>query len=254
MSEISESETVANTIGSEGVTMGDVVPATEDEQAKADLFALSLTGRKKKKQRKEMRPVDDKPVVAEAVVTLAPDAAPNVELVSDEEWRPYEYIEMLEMIYDRMRKRGSGGFARGGDGMKRFVVPLPQVIKLGTKKSGFVNFGEISESLGREQSHIQRFLDVELGTTSRLDGAGTLVLKGKHGRGDVESVLKRYIKDYVRCRTCRGHSTRFERDRSTRLDFLVCNDCSARSSVTAVEGGFTALTEKRSKLRRQEDK
>ena len=93
-----------------------------------------------------------------------------------------------------------------------------------------------------------------MGTNSRVDGAGILVLKGRHGRREVESVLKKYIKEYVRCPTCGGHSTRFERDRATRLDFMVCNECSARSTVTAVEDGFTALTEKRSRIRRREGK
>ena len=260
MSELAESETVAITIGSEGVTMGDA-PAAGNEQTESDLFTLSLTGKKKKKKRKAFKPVEEEGAdisvgvrgthSSEPVADAKPVAAAEAP-VPDSAWQPYEYTEMLQMIYNKMRE--SGGCARGGgDGVKRLVVRPPQVIKLGTKKSGFANFGEIAETLGREQSHLQRFLDVELGTTSRLDGAGILVLKGKHGRGEVESVLRGYIKEYVRCSTCGGHSTHFERDRATRLDFLVCNECSARSSVAAVEGGFTALTEKRSRIRRKQN-
>lgn len=252
MSELAESETVAITIGSNEVTIG-------DEQAEPDLFALSLTGKKKKKKRKAFQPVEVEPEQVEEpepVLKVEPEATPAAPVsapVPDGEWRPYEYTEMLEMIYEKMRKRGSGGIARGGDGVKRFVVRPPQVLRLGTKKSGFANFGETAESLGRDQSHLQRFLDVELGTTSQLDGAGILVLKGKFGRGEIEKVLRSYIRQYVRCPTCEGHSTRIERDRATRLNFMVCNECSARASMAEVEQGFRALTEKRSRIRRKQN-
>jgi translation initiation factor 2 subunit 2 len=191
----------------------------------------------------------EEPKSEQAVVEEEPEPVRETEIHKEgserlaSEWQPYGYAEMLEMIYERMRKRGSCMFARGGTCVTQFVVQPPQVIRLGTKKSGFANFGAIAKSIGREQSHLQRYLDVELGTTSRLDGAGILVLKGKHGRGEVESVFKGYIKEYVRCRTCGEHSTRFERHWATRLDFLVCNECSARSSVT----------EKRSRIRWREN-
>lgn len=266
MSELAETgETVKITIGSEGVKMA-------DEQAEPDLFALSLTGKKKKKKRKAFQPVvaeaephviegargtqssevEAEPAPAEAAPAPEAEAAPAP--VPDEGWQPYEYTAMLELIYEKMRKRESSGYARGGDGVKRFVVRPPQVMRLGTKKSGFANFCETAESLGRDQSHLQRFLEVELGTTSRLDGAEILVLKGKFGRGEIEKVLRGYIRQYVRCPTCEGHSTRIERDRATRLNFMVCNECSARASMAEVEQGFRALTEKRSRIRRREGK
>jgi len=267
MGEHVNNETVAITIGSEGVQMGDggaMVPTAGDEQVEPDLFTLSLTGKKKKKKkRKPFQPVETEPMAevrgtqsSEPVVeSEEATPVPEVEGVSIyEDWQPYEYAEMLELIYEKMRKRGMGGYARGGGGGKRMVVRPPQVIKLGTKKSGFANFGEIAESLGREKTHLQRFLDVELGTSSRLDGEGILVLRGKFGRGEVESVLRGYIRQYVRCSTCQGHSTRIERDRATRLNFMVCNECSARSSITEVEQGFRALTEKRAQIRRREGK
>jgi len=265
MSEIREanetSEAVTITIGSKGVSLGDVAAEAStagDEQAETDLFALSLTGKKKKKKRKAFKLAEVEEPKPERAAVEKPEPVRETESHKEgserlaSEWRPYEYAEMLEMIYERMRKRGSSMFARGGYGGGQFVVQPPQVIRLGTKKSGFANFGEIAKSIGREQSHLQRFLDVELGTNSQLDGAGILVLKGKFGRGEVEKVLRGYIRQYVRCPTCGGHSTRIERDRATRLNFMVCNECSARSSMAEVEQGFRALTEKRSRIRRRE--
>ncbi len=134
------------------------------------------------------------------------------------------------------------------------VLLPPQVYKAGSKKTCFSNFAEIAKRLSRAPEHLQEYLLVELGTSGTVDGAGSLLIKGKYGRGDVEGVMKRYIREYVRCQTCGSHDTRMERDKASRLVFLRCQACSAQSTVTKVKGGFSALTEKRSRVRRREGK
>lgn len=167
------------------------------------------------------------------------------------EWQEYEYSDLLERIFVRTRKRGGAVGGAGGSGSRCVLDPV-QVIKLGTKKSGFVNFGKIVGQMRRDPGHVKRFMEVELGTSGTLDGLGYLVFKGKFGRGEVEAVLRRYIREYLRCRTCSGYSTRLEKDKATRLTFMVCDGCSARSTAGTIEDGFSALTEKRSRVRRRE--
>lgn len=225
--------------------------------------------KKKKKRRKEptfladfggaaevpAAVVEEEAVVEEGVVAGAtPDAGEGAEAGATPEWEEYPYLDMLEQVYVRLRKRGMPGVDGGGPGggRSRFVVVPPQVIKLGSKKSGFANFSKVCEQIGRDPVHIKRYLEVELGTSGTLDGMGYLVFRGKFGRGEIEAVLGKYIREYVRCRTCRGYSTRLERDKNTRLTFLVCEGCSARSTTGTIEDGFSALTEKRSRVRRRE--
>jgi translation initiation factor 2 subunit 2 len=237
---------------------------------------LAFSGKKKKKKTKR-KPflaelADEQPLVGEHATSVDP---PTLGVRGTErsessqsggsgeraqgvtpEWKEYEYSEMLELIYLKMRKRRMAGTAGGREGgpQTRFVVVPPQVVKLGSKKSGFVNFGKVCEQIGREPAHIKRYLEVELGASGTMDGQGVLVFRGKFGRGEVEVVLSKYIKEFVRCRTCRGYSTRLEKDKATRLTFLVCEGCSARSTAGAIEDGFSALTEKRSRVRRREGK
>ena len=77
---------------------------------------------------------------------------------------------------------------------RRFVMKPPQVIRLGSKKSGFINFVEICKLMHRTTDHVLNYLFAELGTTGNLDGSEVLVLKGRFQQRQMESVLRRYIR------------------------------------------------------------
>ena len=171
-------------------------------------------------------------------------------------WRGFEYREMLERVYEQLRGRPGAAGRSGGAGAgagRSMEIPPPQVIKLGSKKTGVANFGAIVNRLRRSADHVQEYLLAELGTSGTLDGGGVLVLKGKHSRSHVETVLARYVHEYVRCRACCGHFTELGRNKHTRLTYLSCNECMGRSTVERVGSGFVALTEKRSLVRRREE-
>ncbi|CAG2123302.1 unnamed protein product, partial [Medioppia subpectinata] len=106
----------------------------------------------------------------------------------------------------------------------------PQVLRVGTKKSSFANFLEICRSLHRQPKHMQAFLLTELGTSGSVDAANQLIIKGRFQQKQIESVLRRYIKEYVACQTCRSPDTILQKE--TRLFFLQCETCGSRRSVT----------------------
>ena len=209
---------------------------------------FDMTAKKKKKKRRRAFVDERLEAGAGAAAAAAAEATAGG-------WVGHEYAEMLEMVYSRLRDRQATtgrGILTDGSGARRFVVTPPQVIKLGSKKSGFINFETIAAELGRAPDHLRRYLLVELGTSGTTDGIGTLTLKGKFGRGDVEGVLTRYIREFVRCPQCRSCSTDLNRNKARRTMFIACRDCTAETMVGAVEGGYTALTEKRSRVRRRE--
>ncbi len=241
-------------------------PAGAAEMGEGEIEPMLFAGKKKKKKRRKeptfLADIDEAtaPVVettdgasGEAVARGEEERVIITPETIDGEWQEHEYSNLLERVYAKMRKReGVAGGDGPGGGRSRFVVVPPQVIKLGSKKSAFANFSKVCEQIGRDPLHIKRYLEVELGSTGTLDGQGFLVFRGKFGRGEMEAVLGKYIREYVRCKTCRGYSTRLERDKATRLTFLVCDGCSARSTTGNIEDGFSALTEKRSRIRRRE--
>ncbi|CAL8323808.1 unnamed protein product [Merluccius merluccius] len=158
--------------------------------------------------------------------------------------RDYSYDELLNRVFNIMREKNPDMVA----GEKRkFVMKPPQVVRVGTKKTSFVNFTDICKLLHRQPKHLLAFLLAELGTSGSIDGNNQLVIKGRFQQKQIENVLRRYIKEYVTCHTCRSPDTILQKD--TRLYFLQCESCHSRCSVASIKTGFQAVTGKRAQLR-----
>lgn len=158
--------------------------------------------------------------------------------------RDYTYDELLNRVFNIMREKNPDMVA----GEKRkFVMKPPQVVRVGTKKTSFVNFTDICKLLHRQPKHLLAFLLAELGTSGSIDGNNQLVIKGRFQQKQIENVLRRYIKEYVTCHTCRSPDTILQKD--TRLYFLQCETCHSRCSVASIKTGFQAVTGKRAQMR-----
>jgi len=158
--------------------------------------------------------------------------------------RDYTYDELLQRVYSIIKDKNPDSVM--GE-KKKFVMRPPQVVKVGAKKTAFVNFTEIAKMLHRQPKHLLAFLFAELGTTGAIDGNNQLVMKGKFQQKHIENVLRRYIKEYVTCHTCRSPDTILNKE--TRLFFLQCMTCHSRCSVLTIKTGFQAVTGKRSAIR-----
>ncbi|KAF5284671.1 hypothetical protein FQA39_LY16953 [Lamprigera yunnana] len=158
--------------------------------------------------------------------------------------RDYTYDELLNRVFEIMRDKNPDMVA----GKKqKFVMRPPQVVKIGTKKTSFANFTEICKTLHRQPKHLLDFLLAELGTSGSVDGNSQLIIKGRFQQKQIENVLRRYIKEYVTCHTCRSPDTILQKD--TRLFFLQCETCGSRCSVASIKSGFQAVTSKRAAIR-----
>jgi translation initiation factor 2 subunit 2 len=92
----------------------------------------------------------------------------------------------------------------------------------------------------RSPEHMQQFLLAELGTEGSIDGNQRLVIKGRYQPKQVESLLKKYIIEYVTCHMCKNPETTLTRDSVTRLYFIQCESCGSRRSVAPIKTGFHA--------------
>lgn len=101
--------------------------------------------------------------------------------------------------------------------------------------------------LHRAQKHLLDFLLSELGTSGSIDGNNQLIIKGRFQQKQIENVLRRYIKEYVTCHTCRSPNTILQKD--SRIFFLQCEACGSRCSVASIKHGFQAVTGKRAAIR-----
>ncbi|ESO90329.1 hypothetical protein LOTGIDRAFT_233830 [Lottia gigantea] len=158
--------------------------------------------------------------------------------------RDYTYDELLQRVFDIMREKNPEMIS--GE-KKKFVMRPPQVLRVGTRKSSFANFTDICRLLHRQPKHVLAFLLAELGTSGSVDGNNQLIIRGKYNQKQIENVLRRYIKEYVTCHTCRSPDTLLQKD--TRLYFLQCETCGSRCSVASIKSGFVAVTGKRAAIR-----
>lgn len=214
-------------------TSGGVPAASGGDEAAAPEVTLDFKGMKKKKK---------------PAINL--DELGQVEPVADaqskaEGPKDLTYDELLERVYKIMREKNPNVGEK-----KQFVIKPPEVVKAGAKKTSFVNFLEISKAMNREPKHFLSFILAELGTSGSIDGNYTLILKGKFQVKQMENILRRYIKEYVLCHTCKSRDTKLSK--SDRLHFLQCESCQSRCTVANVRTGYQAVTGKRAAARMKE--
>ncbi|KAH8397395.1 hypothetical protein KR222_002495, partial [Zaprionus bogoriensis] len=226
----------------EDVTMA-AATADDPEEQEINLdMDFSITKKKKKNRRKELEELlTDK---------LDDEKSEDKENFEDNSttWagsdRDYTYDELLKRVFEIILDKNPDMAA----GRKpKFVMRPPQVLRVGTKKTSFANFMDIAKTLHRLPKHLLDFLLAELGTSGSMDGNQQLIIKGRFQPKQIENVLRRYIKEYVTCHTCRSPETILQKD--TRLFFLQCESCGSRCSVASIKSGFQAVTGKRAAIR-----
>ncbi|GBF93026.1 eukaryotic translation initiation factor 2 subunit beta-like [Raphidocelis subcapitata] len=104
---------------------------------------------------------------------------------------------------------------------------------------------DLCKAMNRNNEHVSAFLLSELGTSGSLDGQQRLVVKGRFLPKSFETVLRRYVNEYVLCPGCKSVDTLLDRDAATRLMYLRCQQCGASRSVTTIKSGFVARVTKR---------
>jgi len=94
----------------------------------------------------------------------------------------------------------------------------------------------------RPLEHVQSFFMTEMATEGSLDGKQRLVMRGKFLPKQIESLLRKYIVEYVTCSMCKSPETTLTRDPVTRLYFILCSNCESRRSVAPIKSGFHATS------------
>merc|ERR1712128_159147 len=188
---------------------------------------LDSFGTKKKKKKKKKVDLDD--LENENDEDKENEADENADPWKDSD-RDYTYPELLNRVFGIMRDKNPEMVA--GE-KKKFIMRPPQVVRVGSKKTAFANFSEIAKMLHRQPKHLLAFLFAELGTSGAIDGSNQLIMKGRFQQKHIENVLRRYIKEYVTCHTCRSPDTILNKETrlslenvqpsEPRLPELVCN-------------------------------
>ncbi|KAI8056493.1 domain found in IF2B/IF5-domain-containing protein [Gilbertella persicaria] len=212
--------------------------APEGEAAAGNDEDLDFGALKKKKKKKSMAQfeadlADENDEQDEAAEATNKEGGEEAWLKSD---RDYAYDELLDRVFNILRQNNP---ELAGEKKKYTIVP-PSIHREGNKKTIFANVSEISKRLHRPADHVIQFLFAELGTTGSIDGAQRLIIKGRFQQKQIENVLRRYIVEYVTCKTCKSPNTIMTKD--NRLYFVTCEHCGSTRSVSAIKTGFKAQT------------
>ena len=149
----------------------------------------------------------------------------------------YTYTELLDRLLYTIQTHNPHLVEK-----KRRNIKPPQLTLLSSKKTLWVNFQEICTMMQRDSQHVYAFFMAELGTEGSIDGNQRLVIRGKYVPKYIESLLRKYVVEYVTCEMCRSPNTSLEKDSHSRLYFLHCNDCGSRRSVAPIKSGYHATS------------
>lgn len=149
----------------------------------------------------------------------------------------YTYGTLLTRVHETIAKLNPGIGAK-----QKYVMKPPQIVRVGSKRVAWVNFGEVCELMKRTPEHVFQFFMAEFGTTGSLGGNNQMIFKGRFNAKHVESLLRKYITEYVTCAMCKSANTKLERDSSTRLYSIKFSSCGAHRTVSTIKSGFHATT------------
>jgi translation initiation factor 2 subunit 2 len=133
------------------------------------------------------------------------------------------------MDYEEMLDRGLAETPDIEGDSERFEVPDPEVRQEGNV-SVFENFQAVRERIDRDETHVIRFLQDELGTSGHIDESGRARLTGEFDRRRIADAIDRYTEEFVLCSECGLPDTRLEREQGALI--LRCDACGARSSTS----------------------
>lgn len=108
----------------------------------------------------------------------------------------------------------------------RFDVSDPEVRQEGNV-TVFENFQGVRDELDRDEAHLMKFLQDELGTSGHIDESGRARLTGDFSTRRIGEAIDAYTEQYVLCGECGLPDTSIEREQGAEI--LVCAACGARS-------------------------
>jgi translation initiation factor 2 subunit 2 len=114
------------------------------------------------------------------------------------------------------------------DSVDRFQVPDPTVRSEGNATI-YENFGETHDRLNRDESHLLKFLQTELGTSAGIDDRGRARFTGDFKQSRVADAIDEYVESFVTCSECESPDTRLVEERGATV--LKCDACGALSAV-----------------------
>lgn len=178
----------------------------QEEQELLDEFNLRLKKKKKNNKSKDIQE-NEKPTAYDLPT--------------------YTYQYLLNRLYENFEDNEKPVKSKN-------VIKMPTIQRMGSKKTGWINFKDCCNSLNRDFCHLKTFITSELSTEGNLDGNSYLILKGIYNQKNIENILRNYVVSYVQCSICKSLETYIRKDSATRLSFLECLSCKSNRALQLI--------------------
>ncbi len=131
------------------------------------------------------------------------------------------------MEYDELFERARKQLPEKVFEQSRFEIPTIQSVIEGNK-TFIINIREVLERINRKENHFLKFMAGKLAASVTMEGARA-VFAGKHAKVTLQTLLERYVKEYVICAECGKPDTQLVVE--TRILRKRCDACGATMSV-----------------------
>jgi len=131
----------------------------------------------------------------------------------------------------------------------RLSLPKLVITKQG-RKTTFMNFNNVCNHIKRVPDHLSEFLTTELVVKGSINEQKQLVLCKRVDIKYLESLIRKYCIEYVKCKECSSPDTVLEKNSVLRLYFVKCQNCRTEKTATLINPGYHAKT----KADRQKEK
>ena len=149
---------------------------------------------------------------------------------------PYVYQTMLERLVKTLEKNNP----YANESKKMNLKPV-QLEHLSSKKYKWANFSEFATVLRRPPEHLSAFVSSELGIEVVI-AEEKLRMEGRRlDKEELQSILKKYILEYVKCPLCNNANTTMTKDPNIRSMIMYCESCRSRRTVAPIRGGLQAI-------------
>ena len=130
------------------------------------------------------------------------------------------YDELLDEAYKKVKPIKATA---------RFEIPKVEGHIEGTKTI-ITNFKQVCDTLRRDPSHVEKFLEKGLASSGKIQG-NRLILQRKLPSAKINDKIKQYVEEFVLCKECKKPDT--ELIKQNQFMFLHCLACGAKHSVRA---------------------
>lgn len=225
--------------------MSDNEDDTKDEETEM-MDMLDLTSKKKKKKKSKKKESDDSTPSNETASAVDMNEQQALLQKQDEDQdlddendrrADYSYDELLDRVVELLQANNPDLVEK-----KRTRIKPPHLQMISSRKTLWVNYQEICSMMQRDPLHVYQFFMAELGTEGSIDGNQRLIIRGRYLSKYIESLLRKYVVEYVTCEMCRSANTDLVKDSGSRLYFCNCRDCGSSRSVAVIKSGYHATS------------